>query len=646
MTVVPLVSAKKTELGPSAEVQQVHEQLAALQFALATSENNYQKLFESASSSQRKADHFARDCKHILELVARNEPLDDILSEISLLAERQLPGCICGIFLLKNGTATVGAAPHLPQPYSAQIVIQLQNGIGGMLVRDLSGLPAWRVCNVSAPEFGLESCWTVPICAGAGNVVGAFAVHSRTNQQYEESDRKLLDTLGRLTAVAVEHRDLYEKLNWQAKCDRLTELANRTTFEERLTTTFADADSKRKRVALLCIDLDRFKEINDTLGHWTGDVLLKEVAKRFKAVLSRDAFLARTGGDEFAVLLEEFDSKESVEQCAQKLLDSLEQPLEVGAYELFVTASIGVSMYPADAANAGALQQNADAAMYRAKARGKNNLAFFEQVRGMSSLERLELENALRKAVANQELELYYQPQVDLNGELTGMEALVRWNHPTRGFLPPMHFIPLAEETGLIVPIGAWVMKEACRQAAAWQRAGLQPVKVAVNVSALQFYFADVVQLVRECLAQSGLAANYLEIELTESLVMRNSEESLRQIRELRELGVTVAIDDFGTGYSSLSYLHKLPVDSLKIDRSFLEHSDARSRAAFVQAITMLAHNLGLSVVAEGIENIEQLEDLRAAGVDFAQGYLIGKPMPRDAARELLGSSTPRSVAC
>ncbi len=623
--------------GISADVQ-VREQLAALQFALVTSENNYRRLLESASSSQLKADNFSRDYKQILELVERNEPLDNVLAEISLLVERQLPGCLCGIFLFQEGIVKVGAAPHLPLPYTAQITLQIQESIADLSERDLTGLPSWRVC--------LDSCWTIPISASTGALVAAFAIHSRSRQQYDESDRKLLDNLGRLTTVALEHRELFEKLSWQTKCDRLTGLPNRSTFECQIAKLFVGTESKLKRIALLCIDLDRFKEINDTLGHWTGDMLLKEVTKRFQSVLSGSEFFARTGGDEFAVLIDDFESKEAVEICAQKLLKCLEEPLEVGAYELYATTSIGISLYPADAATPSALQQNADAAMYMAKARGKNNLAFFEQANGMSSLERMELENALRRAVAKGELELYYQPQVDLKGELTGMEALIRWNHPTLGFLAPGVFIPLAEETGLIVSIGAWVMREACLQAASWQRAGLRAVKVAVNVSALQFYFADVGQLVRECLEQAGLAPQFLEVELTESLVMRNSEESLRQIRELRQLGVTVAIDDFGTGYSSLSYLHKLPVDSLKIDRSFLEHSDSRSRVAFVQAITMLAHNLGLRVVAEGIENNEQLEDLRAAGVDYAQGYLIGRPMPKEAARALLGGVVAKSIAC
>lgn len=576
----------------------MQEQLAALQTALASSESRVHELRETAESRQRRADLFAQDCRHVLELLARNQPLSDILKEITLLAERQVPGSQCSILLRS----------------------------------DESGFSDDR------------QCWTIPIHSGVGAVIGGLQVRSCEGER-DEQCLELMETLSRLAAITIEHLELHQRLSFEANRDRLTGLPNRAAFEEKLAESLRASNAKQAGLGLLCIDLDRFHEFNDTLGCPAGDLVLREVTSRFKAVLPENYFFARTGGDEFAVLIEDLRSSNPAELCAARLLESLEPPLRAGEFDLHLTASIGISLYPSHSTNAGGLQQNADAAMCRAKARGRNQYFLFEQPSGITALEKLELENALRRAIAKNELELYYQPQVDLDGVLIGMEGLIRWNHPVRGQLPPGEFISLAEDTGLIVPIGAWVIHEACRQAACWQKEKLHKVKVAVNVSAIQFYYSDIVEVVRHALDEAKVSPEYLELEITESLVMRNSEESLRQIKNLREMGVTVVIDDFGTGYSSLSYLHKLPIDMLKIDRSFLAHSDGKSRAAFVQAITMLAHNLGLQVLAEGIENVEQLADLREAGVDYAQGYLIGRPMPRHAAGILLENATVRLVA-
>jgi diguanylate cyclase (GGDEF)-like protein len=406
-------------------------------------------------------------------------------------------------------------------------------------------------------------------------------------------------------------------------------------FEERLASAIERAGD-RQRLALVWIDLDRFKEINDTLGHQIGDELIRLVALRLLPAVRGRSVVARTGGDEFAVLMPDCENDSEVALYAQELLDCLQAPFQINGCEIFVTASVGVAVYPDHGQTATELQQNADAAMYEVKSRGRDGIGFYEAALGDGIRERMELANSLRRAVERNELELHYQPQVDFDGNLRGLEALLRWKHPLKGTLMPGHFIDIAEETGLIVPIGAWVLEEACRRCAEWNAERTEPIVMAVNVSSLQFYFSDLLEVVQRALAKTGLAPSCLEIELTESLLMRDAHQSSIELQKLRSLGVTIAVDDFGTGYSSLSYLQRLPVDLLKIDRSFLEHIDSKSAFAVVQAITALAHALNLRVVAEGVEKEHQMTMLRHMGVDLAQGYLIGRPVPQAVTGKLL----------
>jgi EAL domain-containing protein (putative c-di-GMP-specific phosphodiesterase class I) len=315
---------------------------------------------------------------------------------------------------------------------------------------------------------------------------------------------------------------------------------------------------------------------------------------------------------------------------------TLQSPFVINTLELFVTASVGVCLYPAHGRTAAELQQRADSAMYQAKTRGKNCVAYYDPATETGARDRMDTATRLRRAVERNELELHYQPQVDLDGRLRGFEALLRWRHPTRGLEYPGSFIPIAEETGLIVPIGAWVIQEACRHCAEWTRVLGRPLKVAVNVSALQFYFSDLTEVVRGALAQTSLDPRCLEIELTESLLMRDSQQATAELDKLRKLGVTLAIDDFGTGYSSLSYLRNLPVDLVKIDRSFLHNLDGRSGTAIIGAITAVAHALGLRVIAEGVERPEQMNALRELKIDSAQGFLLARPTPVQHLHDLL----------
>ena len=586
-------------------------------------------------TSEKRAEQFDRGCRRILEMVARNADLDDIFDSIADLLEAQSPGILCSIMIRRedrvfpvrtsrfyDGLAKVGlpiGTAYGPSSYATATG-------SNIVIHDVDQSDVLAQVRELSTSYGLKSAWSTPI-GSKGIIHGAITMFRTEPYSPDSHELEMTETASRLAAVAIEHRSLYENLHRQATKDRLTGLPNRFVFEETLLGSLATYE----KVALLCVDLDRFKEVNDSLGHHIGDRLIQQAAIRMSTQVGDATVFARTGGDEFAIVLPNADRKQA-EACAMRLLATLQSVFEVDDYELFVTGSIGIAVYPDDSVTAVELQQKADAAMYRAKNRGKNGYAFYEEQLEKGAKERLETETSLRRALQNGELTLFYQPQVDLDGRLRGMEALLRWEHPKRGLISPADFIPLAEETGLIVPIGSWVIREACRQCACWQKAGFGSVKVAVNVSALQFYFSDLVEIVRSALQASAVPSECLELELTESLIMRNSEDSTRELQRLRALGVTVAIDDFGTGYSSLSYLQKLPVDLLKIDRSFLQDVNAVGTCALIQAITALAHSLGLRVTAEGVETESQLNSIRKIGVDMAQGYLFGRPMPSEMA--------------
>ena len=419
-----------------------------------------------------------------------------------------------------------------------------------------------------------------------------------------------------------------ERLLQMAHYDRLTNLPNRTLLFDSLQRTLEHARSERSIVAVLFIDLDRFKVVNDTLGHAIGDALLQEAALRLvECVRIRDT-VGRLGGDEFALILPALENAEAGGAIAEKLLHALAQPYQLDRHEIVVTASIGITLYPGDAADADTLLRYADAAMYRAKQEGRNAYRYYTPELNARAAEKLELENSLRHALARGEFLLHYQPKLDLKrGEVCGVEALLRWQRPGHALVPPADFIPLLEETGLIVEVGQWVIDEACRQIGAWQREGADPVPISVNISARQFRARELPALIRGSMRRHRVRAQLLECEITESSVMADAEQTIGILEELKAAGVTVSVDDFGTGYSSLSYLRRFPIDELKIDRSFVRDvaSDPND-AAIARAIISMGHRLGLRVVAEGVENTEQLEFLRANDCDEVQGYLIARP--------------------
>jgi diguanylate cyclase (GGDEF)-like protein/PAS domain S-box-containing protein len=448
---------------------------------------------------------------------------------------------------------------------------------------------------------------------------------------FESTSRALFDEHGRMTEIVSVSRDITERrraeeqIEYQAYHDALTGLPNRLLFRDRLTVALAHAKRQQHELVVMFLDLDRFKNVNDTLGHSLGDGLLRVIAERLQSVLREGDTIARMGGDEFTVLLSDLKRTSDAAKIAQKLLDSIAQPVRVEGHELYVTTSIGIAVFPNDGDTAELLLKNADSAMYRAKELGRNSYQLCTPAMNSRAAERLSVENALRRAIAREELLLHYQPLVRLDTrEIAGMEALLRWNRPGHGVVSPGTFIAIAEETRMIVPIGEWVLHEACREA----RARNMP-RVAVNLSPRQFQQSDLRDVVARALDESGLDPRQLELEITESTAMLNTERSIVTLAELRELGIRIAVDDFGTGHSSLSYLRRFPIDRVKIDREFVAEIDkSRSNRAIVSAIVAMAHGLDLAVTAEGVETEAQVEFLREQKCEEVQGFLFGRPAP------------------
>nr|WP_249806267.1 GAF domain-containing protein [Bradyrhizobium sp. 1] len=437
---------------------------------------------------------------------------------------------------------------------------------------------------------------------------------------------------------ADEKNEADERIEYLASHDSLTDLPNRETFNGLLREAIDEGQRHDHRFAVLFIDLDRFKVINDSLGHEAGDLLLLEVATRLRGALRASDVVARLGGDEFVVILDQCGEIDDVQRIATGLLAALAEPMELAGHECHTTASIGIAMYPTNGSDAQTLTKNADMAMYLAKEDGKNGYRFFSKEVKTQSIERLSLESALRRALEREQFTLNYQPKVDMEtSQITGVEALLRWTHPELGSISPAQFIPLAEETGLIVPIGRWVVKEACAQAMAWQRRGLLPVSMAVNLSPRQFVDEHLLQDVDEALAASGMSPVLLQLEVTESMMMRNVGRALKVLDAIQSRGIRLAIDDFGTGYSSMSLMKHFPIDTIKIDRSFVRDlpQDAEDQA-IAQAIISMGKALGMTVVAEGVENAEQEAFLRTHGCDEMQGFLISKPLPAKQMADLL----------
>ena len=479
--------------------------------------------------------------------------------------------------------------------------------------------PRWRICSESVARHKNGSIFPM------------------------ESSIGMLDTRGRRSYLAIVHditeRKRYEEqLEFQANHDALTGLPNLNLLSDRIRQALLISRRSKQEVGVFLLDLDNFKLINDTLGHDSGDQLLNLIAQRLNGMIRAGDTVARQGGDEFIVIVSDQALSENAPLLAEKILDVVAQPLAVDGREVVLTVSIGICIYPRDGEDPQSLVKNAEVAMYRAKEQGRNCFQFYTGEMNAKSLARMTLENHLRYALEREELTLYYQPKVNLaSGQITGMEALLRWQSPELGMITPDAFIPLAEETGLVVPIGAWVLKEACAQTKAWRDAGLPPLVVAVNLSPRQFRQQDIAAVVEQCLRETGLDPRCLELEITESMVMQDSERVTSVLNQLKRMGVSLAMDDFGTGYSSLGYLKRFPFDKLKIDKSFVRDITSEpNNAAIAKTVIAMAHSLHMKVIAEGVETQGQLNYLRLHDCDEMQGYFFSRPVPAEKFERLL----------
>jgi diguanylate cyclase (GGDEF)-like protein/PAS domain S-box-containing protein len=469
-------------------------------------------------------------------------------------------------------------------------------------------------------------------------------VHARgfVNRDDAGSALKMLGVLQDITA----RKESEERTRFLADHDELTGLPNRSLFKQSLAQAVQRAERGGKFLSVLFLDLDRFKNINDSLGHETGDQVLRAVAERLTGCVRQVDVVARFGGDEFAVLVEGLTAEDQAGAVARKIVDALAKPLVLAGRQYRPGASIGISTYPSDGRDVLSLQKNADIAMYRAKEEGRGTFQFYSEQLNTHSIQRLEFESNLNGALNNKEFVLYYQPKIELaSGRIAGVEALIRWVSPQFGFVPPADFIAIAEETGLIVPMGRWVVQTACVQNHAWQKGGLPPLRIAVNISARQMADKGLVEFIVDTMTRTGLTAESLELEITESAVMSNQDHAEKVLNQLKALGFHLTMDDFGTGYSSLAYLKRFPFDSVKIDQSFVRGIPAsRDDCAIVEAIIAMAHSLELKVVAEGVETQEQSEFLRELGCDQIQGYVFSKPIPSAEIVGLLYKTMTRSA--
>ncbi len=491
--------------------------------------------------------------------------------------------------------------------------------------RELYDFPVAVIVGVAADEQLVrvrDRAQTYLLGAAIGSVVVllVFGTLARMSLQLARGRQRETD-------ATVAHAKQVEYLAYH---DGLTGLPNRSLLSKLLTQAISGAQRNNRSLAVLFLDLDRFKTINDTLGHDAGDELLREVARRLKACLRDSDVVARLGGDEFVVLLPELNEERYAATVAQKILAATARPFMLLGNEFSVTASIGISTYPQDGRDEQTLTKNADIAMYHAKEQGKNNFQFYSAALSADALQRLTLENSLRHALERDEFRLHYQAKRDTaSGAISGMEALLRWEHPDLGTVAPMQFLPLAEETGLIIPIGRWVLRTACRQNVAWQRDGLPKLTISVNLSPRQFFDEHLLDDIREVLASSGLTPHLLELEITESLLMHDVERALRVLAALKGIGVRIAIDDFGVGYSSLATLERFPIDTVKIDRSFIRDvDDATEGETLTSAVIAMGRSLSLNVVAQGVETREQADYLHARACNEFQGFYFDKPLP------------------
>lgn len=594
-------------------------------------------------TERRQADLLRDGQAEILEMIATSAPLHQVLERLIKLIEAQLSGIVGSILLLDPDGVHLhcGAAPSLNPAYSAAIegaAIGPSAGSCGtaiyrrrpVIVKDIAEDPLWEAYRDLALPFGYRSCWSTPILSHDGGALGAFAMYSGEPRVPTSAETRLIDIAVRIAGIAVERKRAEDKIQFMASHDVLTELPNRSLLAARLAEAMRYAASQNKWAAVAFVDLDNFKPINDRLGHNAGDELLKTMAKRMLRHAGPRDTVIRLGGDEFLVVLADLEQNiEAALASVQKLKAAISEPIRIAGHDIRVTSSIGIAIYPKDGEDVDVLLTNADAAMYHAKQSGRDKYQPFTPDLNAKARERMLLQEELQTALSQSQFVLFYQPQAEVKtGRVFAVEALIRWMHPTKGLIAPMQFIPLAEETGLITEIGDWVLEEACRQNKEWQANGMRPIAVSVNVSPRQFMDKDLAQRVANKLKLTGLTPQYLELEVTESLIMQDLDQAIATMEKLRDLGVRLSIDDFGTGYSSLAALRRFPVHRLKIDRSFIQHvMTSESDTALASAMISLGQRLKLRVIAEGVETDEQIRFLKENNCDEMQGYYFSRPL-------------------
>ncbi|MDX2204736.1 MAG: EAL domain-containing protein [Hyphomicrobiaceae bacterium] len=612
-------------------------------------------------SSRARSEALLKGQADVLQLIAQGVPLAEVLDSLMHMIEGQVDGIRSSILLLEDGRRLRhGAAPSLPAEYCALIDgIEIGANVGScgtaaftarpVIVTDIATDPLWAAYKDIAAGFGLRSCWSTPIMSAKGEVLGTFAMYSETIRAPRRHEESVVEVATRIAGIAIERKRIEDRISFMATHDALTGLPNRSLLDEALQRAIDAARSAGRWMTVVFVDLDNFKLVNDSLGHAAGDELLKHAAQRMRSAVGDEGTVLRFGGDEFVIVLaDQPPDDDALRAQVERIRREISAPIVVSGRSCTVTSSIGVATYPRDGEDAERLLTNADGAMYRSKQEGRDGLCFCTPDMRAPGHDEFALRADLRLALANGEFVLHYQPQIDVaSGRIIGVEALLRWQHPSRGLLSPAAFIPAAEDTGLIVPIGDWVLKEACRQAMQWQQAGYAPLRMCVNVSARQFRSDSLVHSVAEALNGSGLASRHLELELTESLLMHDIEGAIESIKALQQLGVAVSIDDFGTGFSSLAALKTFPVSRLKIDKSFIAGLAQRTGKAVTSAVVSLGRALELSVVAEGVETPAQAEFLASIGCDIAQGFLYSQPMPPEAVAaslERTGEDTGRTL--
>lgn len=594
-------------------------------------------------SDRKAAERLLEGQAHLLEMIANGRPLEEFFRELILLIEALVPRIRGSILLLSaDGRRLLhGAAPNLDETYCGMIhgvEIGPKAGSCGtaawrgeqVIVADIFTDPLWEDYREIVQLYEFRACWSTPIHSRERKVLGTFALYSEAVCVPDESQKELIAMAAHLAGIAIERKQAEDRISFMAHHDALTGLPNRALFEEQVAEALEALRGTGHWAVLAFLDLDNFKLVNDTLGHAAGDELLKMTATRMRASVRKSDMVVRVGGDEFILLLNGLPCERDVVLARlEDIRAAIAAPMQINGHSLQISCSMGVACFPNQGKTVGELLANADMAMYRAKELGRNNLQVFTEEMAGKAHEKLLKQAELREAISREEFLLHFQPQMNLEtGRVFAAEALLRWRHPERGMVSPADFIPLAEETGLIVPIGDWVLRAACRQCKAWHDAGLPLLIVSVNVSARQFRERNWAAHVAAVLAEVGLDPRYLELELTESLIMQDVPGALATMHELEAIGVHLAIDDFGTGYSSLSALKRFPVRRLKIDRSFVEDIPANvDDKAITAAIISLAQNLGLRVIAEGVETQAQVEFLRHSGCDEIQGYFFSRPL-------------------